>query len=91
MHKQCGVQEACLNLPAEERFHPDNIMLPVLSRASVYKKHGMARVLAGVDRSGKQHDEPNHAADLDALDEGVWGEIPDDELGGMRLDAHHHS
>ena len=68
LHKQCGVQEACLNLPAEERFCPENIMVPVLSRASVYKDHGMARVLAGVDKSGKQHDEPNHVADLDALD-----------------------
>ena len=84
LHKQCGVQEACLNLPAEERFSPDNIMVPVLARASVYKKHGMARVLAGVDQSGKQHSEPNHAADMHALDKGVWGQIPDDELGGMR-------
>jgi hypothetical protein len=83
IHKQCGVQVACLSLPAEERFAPENIMMPVLTRASVYKKHGMARVLAGVDKMGKQHDEPCHAKDLKALDEGVWGTIPDDERGGM--------
>jgi hypothetical protein len=84
LHKQCGCQVASLNLPAEERFAPDNIMLPVLSRASVYKKHGMVRVLAGVDSSGKQHDEPCHTKDMEALEKGVWGTIPDDERGGMR-------
>lgn len=84
-HKQCGVQVACLSLPAEERFTMDNIMLPVLARASVYKKHGMARVLAGVDQSGHQHDEPCHVKDMQALDKGVWGYIPDDERGGDRL------
>ena len=84
-HKQCGVQVACLNLPAEERFKPEEIMLPVLSRASVYKKHGMTRVLAGVDKeTGEQHDEPCRARDMQRLDEGVWGTIPDDENGGRR-------
>ena len=84
LHKQCGVQIACLSLPANERFTPDNIMLTVLARASVYKKHGMARVLAGVDNDGVQHDEPSHARDMKALDDGVWGTIPDDVRGGMR-------
>ena len=84
IHKQCGVQVACVSLPAEERFTPENIMMPVLTRASVYKDHGMARVLAGVDAQGKQHDEPCHAKDMKALDEGVWGTIPDDECGGMK-------
>jgi hypothetical protein len=71
-------------LPAEERFAPDNIILPVLARASVYKKHGMARVLAGVDQTGVHHDEPSHAKDMQSLDVGVWGTIPDDERGGMK-------
>ena len=84
LHKQCGVQVACLSLPAAERFTHENIMMPVLTRASVYKKHGMARVLAGVDATGKQHEEPCHAKDLAALDVGVWGTIPDDERGGMK-------
>ena len=70
---------ACLSLPAEERFAPDNIILSVLARASVYKKHGMARVLAGVDQTGVHHDEPSHAKDMESLDKGVWGTIPDDE------------
>lgn len=82
-HKQCGCQVACLSLPAEERFAPENIMLPVLARANVYRKHGMARVLAGVDKSGKQHNESSHAADMRSLAEGVWGQIPDDVRGGM--------
>ena len=84
LHKQCGVQVACLNLSDAERFTMDNIMLTVLARASVYKKYGMARVLSGVDKDGKQHDEACHARDLQRLDKGVWGLIPDDKLGGMR-------
>ena len=84
LHKQCGVQTACLNLSDAERFTMDNIMLTVLARASVYKKYGMARVLSGVDKDGKQHDEACHARDLQRLDKGVWGLIPDDKLGGMR-------
>jgi hypothetical protein len=84
LHKQCGCETACLSLPAADRFREENIFLSVLSRAKVYKKHGMARVLCGVDKDGQQHDEPNFAADMRALDEGVWIEIPDDENGGMR-------
>ena len=78
-HKQCGCQLAVLSLPQEERFKPANILLPVMSRATVYKRHGMSRVLCGVDAEGKQHDEPNFAADMRQLHEGVWTEIPDDE------------
>lgn len=84
LHKQCGMQVACLSLPATERFRMENIMLPVLARASVYKKHGMARVTAGVDQTGEKHDEPSHARDMQELDEGIWGTIPDDEHGGLR-------
>ena len=84
LHKQMGAQTACLNLSDAERFNMDNIMLTVLARASVYKKHGMTRVLSGVDKDGKQHDEVCHARDLQRLDKGVWMQIPDDRLGGMR-------
>ena len=68
--KRCGNQFAILNLPAGERFETDNIMLVALYKASVYKAHGMARVIAGVDEEGVQHDEHNLAKDLRALDEG---------------------
>ena len=81
-HKQCGIQAASLSLSAEERFKTDNIFLLGLARANVYKTHGMARVFCGDDQDGKRHDEPNLAADLRRLDEGVWIEIPD-ECGGM--------
>jgi hypothetical protein len=83
IHKMCGSQMAFLNLPAEERFTKENIMLTVLTAASVYKKHGMLRVLCGVDEDGKQHEEPNWAADLRALDTGIWIKIPDG-AGGQR-------
>ena len=84
LHKQCGCQMAVLSLPAAERFRTENILLPVMSRASVYKTHGMARVLAGVDADGTQHDEPNFAHDMRMLDAGIWCEIPDDVRGGTR-------
>ena len=53
-------------------------MLPILSRAKVYKKHGMSRVMCGVDSDGFQHAEPNFAADMRELSEGVTMAIPDD-------------
>lgn len=46
-------------------------MLAVNSRAAVFKKHGMARVLCGVDSEGVKHDEPCFAQDMRELDEGV--------------------
>jgi hypothetical protein len=70
LHKQNGCQLANLSLPPEERFRADRILLPVLSRGKVYTKHGMARVLCGVDMCGVQHAEPNFAADMRELDEG---------------------
>ena len=69
---------------AEERFKSENILLPVLSKANVYKKHGMNRVLNGVDSNGVQHKEANFGADMRELGEGVWCQIPDDERGGVR-------
>jgi hypothetical protein len=81
-HKECGVQVATLNLPAEERFREENIMLTALAKAKVYKVHGMARVINGVDQNGVQHSEPNHGADMRALDKGRWIELPDDDNGG---------
>lgn len=83
-HKQCGCQLAIGNLPAEERFTKANILLPILSRAKVYKKHGMARVVCGVDDQGVQHDERCFAADMRELDRGVEMSIPDDRTGGVR-------
>ena len=84
VHKQCGCQLAVCSLDTDERFKPENILLPAMSRASVYKKYGMARVLAGVDKDGTKHAEPNFAADMRELDKGVWIEIPDDVNGGTR-------
>ena len=81
-HKECGVQAALLNLPADTRCTEDNIMLVALAKAKVYKKHGMARILAGVDADGEQHDEPNVARDLRALDCGRMITIPDDDNPG---------
>ena len=84
-HKMMGVQAAVLALPAEKRFEQDNLLLPVMCRASVYKKYGMARVLCGVDSNGAMHSEPNFAADVRALESGEeWVHIPDDVHGGRR-------
>jgi hypothetical protein len=76
------VQCAILNMPMEERFSTNSILLPVLAKAKVYKKHGMSRVINGVDEHGVQHDEPNHGADMRELDSGRWIELPDDDNGG---------
>ncbi len=76
-HKECGVQCGTLNLKAEDRFCEDNILLPVLAKAKVYKVHGMARVLAGVDHDGIMHDEPNFAKDMRELAVGRLIKIPD--------------
>ena len=61
-----------------------HILLLALCRASTYKKHGLARVFSGVDDNGKQHSEPNLAADLRELDLGVEMQIPDDVHGGLK-------
>jgi hypothetical protein len=82
--KQCGCQAAVINLEPEERFNQDNILLPAMATASVYKAKGMSRVLAGVDEDGTVHDEPSYATDVDELDVGVWIMLPDDEKGGVR-------
>ena len=81
-HKECGVQVATLNLPMSVRFTEDNILLTALAKAKVYKEHGMARVLAGIDMHGVEHDEPSYAKDMRELDTGRDIEIPDDETGG---------
>jgi hypothetical protein len=83
-HKQVGCQATVLNIPTEERSNEANIFLPVLARASAYKKHGMARLLCGVDKGGVQREEPNFAADMRALDAGVSIQIPDDVHGGVK-------
>ena len=83
-HKQLGVQVSLASLPAEERFKEENLLLAALARTGVYKKHGIARVISGVDEDGTVHDEPNLASDLRRLHEGVIIEIPDDVMGGMK-------
>lgn len=77
-HKECGVQAAIVNLPTSERFAEHNILLLALAKNKLYKKHGMARVIAGVDAQGVQHDEANNADDMRKLDRGRWIQIPDD-------------
>ena len=47
-------------------------------------RFGMSRILAAVDKDGTQHAEPNHAADMRALDKGCLVEIPDDLRPGGR-------
>ena len=75
-HKECGIQAANLNLPAEERFKEGAIMLIGLAKAKVYKAHGMCRVLAGVDDEGEEHDEENICADFRKLHRGRLIMIP---------------
>lgn len=84
-HKECGVQVATLNLPAEERFQQSNIFLHTLAKAKIYKVHGMARVLNGRDKSNVLHDDPCLARDLRELAPGRWIEIPDDKKGGTKM------
>jgi hypothetical protein len=48
-HKQMGFQIAIGNLDPSVRMKMENIQLPVLVRTKVYKKHGMARAISGVD------------------------------------------
>lgn len=78
---------AIASLSSETRTSPDNILLPVLTKAKTYKDPnvgGMARVLCGIDANGVQRDEPNFADDMRKLNAGVWIEIPDDEFGGYK-------
>ena len=84
VHKQGGLQTANGNLPLDIRFAEKHIHLPVLARNSTIKKHGMVRVLCGVDKSGVQHEEACFARDVAQLYDGVRCEIPDDRTGGTR-------
>ena len=84
VHKQGGFQTANGNLPLKIRFAEQYIHLPVLARNSTCKKHGMARVVCGVDKSGKKHDEQCFARDLHELYDGVRCQIADDRTGGTR-------
>ena len=70
------------NEPMEERFKTNSIFLVALTKAKVYKTHGLARAVNGVDQNSKMHDEPNIGKDLRALDVGKWVQIPDDRPGG---------
>jgi hypothetical protein len=75
LHKMHSLQLAIGNLPADDRFDHDNILLYGAVNSKIAKRYGMARVLCGVDADGTQHDEPNFAADMRQLHEGVWMEL----------------
>ena len=76
LHKMHSFQIALCNLPADDRFDHDNILLYGVVNSKVAKDYGLARVLCGVDADGTQHDEPCFAADMRQLHEGVWLELP---------------
>lgn len=84
VHSVGGFQTANGNIPIEHRFCEKYLHLPVLARKSTIKTHGMVRVLCGVDKTGKKHNEPCFADDVAALYDGVSCEIPDDRNGGVR-------
>ena len=53
-HKLLGVQVALVNLPAEERFNHDNLLLCAVVRHPAVMAAGKAGVFAGVDKSGNK-------------------------------------
>ena len=53
-HKLMGVQVAVVNLPAEQRFYHDNLLLCAVARHPAVMAKGMAGIFAGVDSSGKR-------------------------------------
>ena len=53
-HKLMGVQVALANLPVEQRFDHDNILLCAVVRHPAVMAKGMAGIFAGVDSSGKR-------------------------------------
>ena len=59
-------------MPLSTRFSERNIHLTALARNSTVKKHGLVRVLYGVDQLGVQHDEPCFARDANELYDGVF-------------------
>lgn len=67
-----------------ERFKHDNIELLALFASSVAHDHGMARILAGVDKQGVKREHDTFADELQKLNEGVEMLIPDDLRGGLR-------
>jgi hypothetical protein len=48
-HKEMGFQVAIGNLDPSERQKMENIQLAILLKTNVYKRHGMARAVSGVD------------------------------------------
>jgi hypothetical protein len=82
-HKQLVMEVGVANLPADQRFKKENLLLIGCARAAAYKKLGMARVVCGVDKKGVDCGEPNHARDMRRLHKGVAAMIPDDVNGGM--------
>ena len=73
---------AILNLPTKQRFEPRNMFLILVARAVCYKKHGMARIITGVDSNGVRHNEPNYSRDMDELHDGREVTLPDDAKPG---------
>ena len=53
-HKLMGVQVAVVNLPAEQRFDHDNLLLCAVARHPAVMAKGMAGIFAGVDSSGNR-------------------------------------
>ena len=72
-----------VNLPSRLRNQMDAIQVIELTNSKAFKKYGGARVLSGVKQDGEQVVEPNFAADMRRLAEGVPLEIPKED-GGTR-------
>jgi hypothetical protein len=69
LHKIGNFQIAIANLSVKERFDLNNLLLFLVAHSTTIKKHGLARVLCGVDSTGTRHDEPCLSSDLRALEE----------------------
>lgn len=71
-HKLGGYQFATFNLPVEERFDHDNILLAGLAKNLTIKKYGFLRVMCGRDNTGKSREAENIGADLKRCADGIW-------------------
>ena len=71
-HKLGGYQFATLNLPVEERFDHDNIVLAGLAKNLTITKYGFLRVMCGADDEGTIREAENIGADLKRCADGIW-------------------
>ena len=79
-HKYEITSAACCNLPLRRRLSFEYILLLSVVQSKLAKaKGGMLWVLCGCDADGVQVVDDATAADMRALDAGVWIKIPDDE------------